>query len=101
MCSGVQGDEKSFVQLKQLLLGWGRGQNRHNGQAIPMKGTAGSNTWAAYATWAYEQCARVLYSATAILPLSVYIVGAAIVFLVPSKSTPEDMDSAHAHGLPT
>lgn len=99
----MQGMKKSFQLYNQLLLERLNGQKRHNGQAIPMEGIGKSHNdaWTSFVKWTVGQCVRALYGAVAILPLSVYIVGAALVFLVPTRGSPRDIDSSRVHGLPT
>ncbi|BDA51362.1 hypothetical protein COCOBI_18-2390 [Coccomyxa sp. Obi] len=99
----TQGMKKSFLPYNQLLLDRVHGQKRHDGQAIPMEGIGScvKKTWTSFGKWMVEQCVRAIYGADAILPLSVYIVGAALVFLVPTKVSPKEIDSSGVHNLPT
>ena len=103
----MQGMKKSFLLYERLLLDRVNGTNffapkkRPDGQAIPMEGILNScrdDTWtyASIAKWAAEQCMRAVYGVAAILPLSVFIVGAALVFLVPTGGPPKELENLTA-----
>ncbi|CAL8466290.1 g5826 [Coccomyxa elongata] len=101
-CGGMK---KSFLLYNRLLDDRLQGQRRLNRQAIPMEGVDSSVdaswTYISIAKWIFDRCVRAIYSAIAILPLSVYIVGAALVLVVPSKGLLKGMDSSCVHGLPS
>lgn len=104
----MQGMKKSFLLYNRLLDERLQGQRKLDGQAIPMEGvdscaddTSVIQTCISIAKWTFDRCVRAIYSAIAILPLSVYIVGAALVLLVPSKGLLKGMDNSSVHGLPS
>lgn len=95
----MQGMKKSFLLYNRLLDDRLHGERKLDGQAIPMDGvdscaddTSVIQTCISIAIILY--CVRATYGAIALLLLSVYIVGAALVLLVPSRGLLKGPDSS-------